>query len=276
MSLPALVQGGFWRHPKLYDLAERLGVERAHAGGLLVSMWCWSHEYHPDGDLSKTPPSLLAEACGWRGDVRKLAAALRESGWVDPDGRVHEFLEHQGKAARRRAANRERMRTERAHHAHKKNTPSPCPSPLPLPLPLPFPEALTAKDSCAEPAAAPASAPHEDAVLEFPTAGKTRSWNLYPSKVQEYQSTFPGVDVVAECRRALQWLRDNPARKKTARGIPKFLGSWLGRAQDRGPTTRPPASPPPSRTDDLPVLRPPQVDPVLDGVRDLLGEVPHA
>lgn len=34
------------------------------------------------------------------------------------------------------------------------------------------------------------------------------------------------------------WLDSNPRNRKTARGIKRFITSWLGRAQDRAPTTR--------------------------------------
>ncbi len=54
------------------------------------------------------------------------------------------------------------------------------------------------------------------------------------SKVSEYRATFPGLDVEGECRKALQWTRDNPTRRKTARGMPKFLFGWLERAQNGG------------------------------------------
>ena len=76
-------------------------------------------------------------------------------------------------------------------------------------------------------------------VLEFPVVGnpKAPSWPLREAKISEYRESFPGVDVTAECRKALQWLRDRPNRRKTLRGMPAFLSSWLGRAQNwaRGP-----------------------------------------
>lgn len=72
-------------------------------------------------------------------------------------------------------------------------------------------------------------------VLEFPTNGNVKSWSLRTSKLHEWESTYPGVDVLAECRKARQWVIDN--RRKTATGMPKFLNGWLSRANDRG---RPP------------------------------------
>jgi hypothetical protein len=51
--------------------------------------------------------------------------------------------------------------------------------------------------------------------------------------VNEWTSTFPGVDVMAELRKACQWAVDNPTRRKTKRGARKYLGGWLSRAPDR-------------------------------------------
>ena len=44
----------------------------------------------------------------------------------------------------------------------------------------------------------------------------------------------PGVDILGEARKALAWANANPTKRKTARGMAKFLLSWMGRVQDRG------------------------------------------
>lgn len=85
--------------------------------------------------------------------------------------------------------------------------------------------------SCSE-LASPTSEPH---VLLFPCVGKgPKEWALTAAKLAEYQDAFPGVDALAECRKALQWCRDNPRNRKTAAGMPRFLTNWLSRAQDKG------------------------------------------
>lgn len=73
----------------------------------------------------------------------------------------------------------------------------------------------------------------EPPMLEFPTNGPKKSWNLTREKFSEYGESFPGLDVLAECRAALQWCRDNPTRRKTANGMAAFLGRWLSKANDR-------------------------------------------
>jgi hypothetical protein len=73
-----------------------------------------------------------------------------------------------------------------------------------------------------------------EALLTFPTDGKEKVWHLYPAKVSELGAAFPSLDVLAECRKALAWVQQNPDRRKTARGMGRFLFHWLSRAQDGG------------------------------------------
>lgn len=95
---------------------------------------------------------------------------------------------------------------------------------------------------CAEPEE-PAAAP----VMVFPCVGKPMvSWPLLPEKLEEWQESYPDMDVLAACRQARQWCIDHTAKRKTFKGMTRFLGDWIGRAQNRGdhrktetqPTTR--------------------------------------
>ena len=79
-----------------------------------------------------------------------------------------------------------------------------------------------------EPNAASGPAP----VLIFPIVGQSKTWGIGKEKMAEYESTFPALDVPGECKKALCWLNDNPARRKTVNGMTRFLFSWLCRAQD--------------------------------------------
>lgn len=83
-----------------------------------------------------------------------------------------------------------------------------------------------------------APAPTEPPVLVFPIIGKgLGEWSLTPSLVAEWEGLFPGLDVQAECRSALAWVRAKPTRRKTARGMQAFLVGWFTRTVDRrGPS----------------------------------------
>ena len=57
---------------------------------------------------------------------------------------------------------------------------------------------------------------------------KKRWAELLPAWV----TAHPGIDVMAEIRKAHSWEVSNPTKRKKDRA--RFLGGWLGRAQDRG------------------------------------------
>jgi hypothetical protein len=63
-------------------------------------------------------------------------------------------------------------------------------------------------------------------------------WTLPPGKIDEYRQAFPRLDVESELRKAGQWLIDNPARRKTAKGMLRFLSGWLGRAKTTDSNSR--------------------------------------
>jgi hypothetical protein len=93
------------------------------------------------------------------------------------------------------------------------------------------------KDICgetAEPSSPPDEPAHEPAVLEFPCDGEPSTWRLMASQVAEWQTLFQSLDIVSECRSALAWVLADSARRKTARGMQKFLVGWFGRAQNSG------------------------------------------
>ena len=78
-------------------------------------------------------------------------------------------------------------------------------------------------------------APPPEPLLVFHVVGKgPKTWGLPHDLVDELQASYPGVDVFAECRAALSWCRSNPERRKTARGMPRFLDAWMRRVQERG------------------------------------------
>lgn len=93
-------------------------------------------------------------------------------------------------------------------------------------------------ESCPEPAEEPP--PSEPPLLSFPCAKNGTQWHLTASKAAEYQETFPHLDILATLRVARQWCIDNPAKRKTSRGMPGFCSRWLAREQNaRGGTSGP-------------------------------------
>lgn len=54
--------------------------------------------------------------------------------------------------------------------------------------------------------------------------------------IDEWQDTFPNVDVLQQLKAMKLWLKDNPKKRKTRNGIRRFVTNWLDREQNRGGT----------------------------------------
>lgn len=50
----------------------------------------------------------------------------------------------------------------------------------------------------------------------------------------ELSGLYPAVDVMQQLRNMRGWLLANPDKRKTKRGINRFVANWLSRVQDRG------------------------------------------
>ena len=66
-------------------------------------------------------------------------------------------------------------------------------------------------------------------------------YKVQKSKANEWAELYPGVDVVQELRSMRGWLNANPLKRKTRRGIEKFINSWLSREQKEVGNKRSPA-----------------------------------
>ena len=101
------------RHPNLLRLANRLRVHPAQAAGHLTFLWLWTLAYAPSGDVSVFGPAELSAAACFPGDAELFAQALRDCGWLDDDGRIHDWLDYAGRLVEERIQAKERMRTYR-------------------------------------------------------------------------------------------------------------------------------------------------------------------
>ena len=59
-------------------------------------------------------------------------------------------------------------------------------------------------------------------------------WQPEEEDVLKWQQLYPAVDVFQELNAMEGWLDANPTKRKTPRGIKRFVNSWLSRAQDKG------------------------------------------
>lgn len=256
------------QHPKLLRLRRRLSVPTWGAVGILESLWHLTAHHAKDGAIGKTFTNEdIANAIGWDGEPDQLIEALVSAGWLDvcEVNRlvVHDWHDHCPEFVR---GNIRRMKKEFA------TGPNTVPNTVPytvgntVPYSVPYlvpntvgtlstvlqdqdqDQAKTKPEEEKSVALSEAdTAPPIDSVAEYPCQGKRNVWHLTVSQVADWQAIYPSLDILAECRKALAWLKANPQKKRTHGGMAKYLVNWLNRAVERPApaalTTRPPPAP---------------------------------
>ena len=223
-------------HPKFLSVGLR-GI------GLFVTGLCYANQHLTDGFLPAAAIRLAGE------DASLTCIDLVNAGlWTTCEGgyRIHDFDQFQpskAKVTRQRKQAKARQKKwlrsvarRRVRDASSNTTTPTRPDPTrtvrtsdrsPDVLSTAVPQGKGAK-------------PQSDftpTVLTFPGVGPLKTWDLKLGQVQYWRHTYPNVDVLAECRKALAWVNANGDRKKTAKGMPRFLVNWLNRAVDRGPSS---------------------------------------
>ncbi|MDO5540867.1 MAG: replisome organizer [Eubacteriales bacterium] len=59
-------------------------------------------------------------------------------------------------------------------------------------------------------------------------------YNVPKSKIEKWAVAYPAVNIEQELHKMSAWLESNPQRRKTRRGIERFINNWLSKEQDRG------------------------------------------
>lgn len=85
------------------------------------------------------------------------------------------------------------------------------------------------KDVCPEP---DKSAPNPSGIL-LPLNDRS-FYDVPMDKISLWKDAYQAVDVERELKKMAAWLDSNPTRRKTRRGIERFINNWLSREQDEG------------------------------------------
>lgn len=75
------------------------------------------------------------------------------------------------------------------------------------------------------------------AAYYIPTNKYGTQGEKYPVTVDdiaEWRELYPAVSIDVEIRKIIGWSQSNVQKRKTMKGMPKFINSWLSRAQDKG------------------------------------------
>lgn len=240
---------------KFFRLKRRLQAPSYQVIGILEALWILTATNAPDGAIGRFTNEDIAAYLEWRECPDKLIRDLTESGWLDahPDHRlvVHDWEHHcptfvKGSMKRHGKdfvdPEKQKFPKEPAKEVAKEPPKEPAKQP-PNSMPLPNltysnltkPNSLETIVSCPELQKSSELVPVDDSpeVCTFPTNGQIKTWILRESMVAQWRAIYPGLDVEAEIRKSLGWIQTSPERRKTAKGMPRFLFSWLDRANDR-------------------------------------------
>lgn len=74
---------------------------------------------------------------------------------------------------------------------------------------------------------------HITAAVEKIVLNDGTEWQCPLKDYEELKRLYPGVDVDSEFRKMRAWSLNNATKRKTLRGIKRFVNSWLSREQDK-------------------------------------------
>ena len=80
-------------HPKMADLAARLGVELPYAIGTMELLWAFTGDHAAQGDVGKWGNTVISAAVLWKGEPDVLIAAMVSARLLDEDS-IHRLLVH--------------------------------------------------------------------------------------------------------------------------------------------------------------------------------------
>ena len=69
--------------------------------------------------------------------------------------------------------------------------------------------------------------------IKLPLVDKTMH-DVPLSDIRIWEDAYPAVDIERELYKMIAWLNSNPTKRKTKRGVNRFINSWLSKVQDKG------------------------------------------
>lgn len=78
----------------------------------------------------------------------------------------------------------------------------------------------------------PEPEPIEQSVITI-TLNDKSEYPIYKTMINEWKELYPNVDILQELRKMKGWCDANPTKRKTKRGVLRFINGWLAREQDK-------------------------------------------
>jgi uncharacterized protein YdaU (DUF1376 family) len=208
-----------------------------HGAYMLMIMHYWQKGGLPTDERMIARVARL-NADQWA-ESRDVLAMLFEDGWKHK--RIEEELAKASEIIGKRKAAATAMHARR--NASAEQVQSKCSDTRVPPSPSPREEEVANATSSPEPAkAAPVG------VIGLPTVSEG-DFQIFETDIAEWEPAFPAVNVRQQLASMRQWLIANPTKRKTRRGMRKFVVGWLDRKQNEaGAVIARGGAPPPKRT----------------------------
>lgn len=254
-------------HPKTARLARLLARPKYQVVGVLESVWHFTQRYAPRGDVGKWSDEEIAASIQWEADPGELIDALVESGFLkrcDEHFRiyVHDWPEHADQTVQRCAEVRnygflsiysvhkvpqnegaklekKRKKEEQASNtlaidSKKLDSQGQGPglvSSIRIEKDSLVSSSLVSRNSkgAAGGTSSEVSARRKSKGVFFLTKGPGEFF-ADDCFLDEYMEIFPRLDVKGEIKKAAAWCEANPGRRKTIKGMKRFLSGWLLKA----------------------------------------------
>ena len=253
------------QHPKVKRLARMLNISKFDAMGRLFAFWSWALDYADNGNLSRFDASDIAEAMEWEGDPQSLVTAMIDcgpggsSGFIERrDGGlfVHDWEGYMGRLISMREKNRERQERYRERKSgsvtspsrnHNVTVTSPLHNDNVTGLPNQTQQNQTQQNQENKNTnSAPAPSKPAEPILDLEGAqaltALTQMYELCPDYcpdppkevrlIQELAQETPGVSLVAEFRKARDWLEGKPVKERK-KNLRAFLRNWVSNAVNK-------------------------------------------
>jgi hypothetical protein len=80
------------------------------------------------------------------------------------------------------------------------------------------------------------STPSEPPIVSI-LCTKNEYYEVTKEQLEKDTEAYPAVDVMQEYRKMVRWSEVNPTKRKTKKGMPRFIYNWLSKDQNKGKET---------------------------------------
>lgn len=230
------LEDSFYDNRKFKRMALTLGIRRAEARGLMAALWSWATTQAPDGDLTDHTAFEIEEAMDWEGDPGKALGAAIDEKLIDDsiDGwKLHKWMPRAGSF--RKATQKQKERKEKRELEESEGCRATVGRRSPPRAKSVAGEKRREERNREEKSGEELVQNDSPVAISIPLKSKDGlDHDVTEADVDEWESSFPGLDV-RQCLRSFRaWSIASPEKRKTRKGINKAIVRWLTTDNDRG------------------------------------------